>query len=63
MSKSDAKVALGLKSDAALARYFNVKRQAVSKWMDAIPEGRQWELKAKRPDLFGPAPAGEGGNG
>lgn len=51
MSKSYVKQALGLTTDAELARFFQVKRQAVCKWGE-VPEGRVWELKAKRPDLF-----------
>lgn len=54
MSKTGVKKLLGLESDAELARFFNVGRGAVYHWPDEepIPESRQWELKARRPDLF-----------
>lgn len=62
MTKRAIKGALGLESDAELARFFHVNRQAVGKWDEdaPIPEGRQWELRARRPDLFAPAPTDTG---
>lgn len=45
-------------TDADLARFFKIGRWAVGQWDEdePIPDGRQWELRAKRPDLF-PTPA------
>lgn len=58
MTKRSVKSALGIKTDAELARFFGIGRWAVGQWSeeDPIPEGRQWQARAKRPDLF-PAPA------
>lgn len=54
MTKAAIKDALGIATDAALAEFFGIERQAVFAWKDdkPIPRGRQWELRAKRPDLF-----------
>lgn len=54
MTKPEIKTALGLDTDADLARFFGIGRWAVGQWPDdlPIPEARQWELRAKRPDLF-----------
>lgn len=54
LTKSSVKSALGIRSDADLARFFSTTRQSVCKWRDdePIPEGRQWQLRAMRPDLF-----------
>lgn len=54
MTKLAVKEALGISTDAGLARFFGINRWAVGQWPDAepIPDGRQWELRAKRPDLF-----------
>lgn len=54
MTKSGVKRVLGLETDAELARFFGIGRWAVGQWSDVepIPEGRQWQLRAKRPDLF-----------
>lgn len=59
MTKTEVKFALGLATDAELARFFETSRQAVDKWPDdePIPKGRQWELRARRPDIFGEPPA------
>lgn len=53
-TKSEAKKALGMGSDAALARYLNVSKAAVGKWDEhkPLPFRRQWLLHLKRPDLF-----------
>jgi len=58
MTKASVKTLLGLESDAELARFFNVSRGAVFHWPEdsPIPDSRQWELKARRPELFSPAP-------
>jgi hypothetical protein len=54
MSKTSVKRLLGFDSDAELARFFGVSRGAVFHWPDdePIPDSRQWELKARRPELF-----------
>lgn len=59
MTKRAVKQALGIETDADLARYLGMKnRWAVGQWAadEPIPEGRQWQLRALRPELF-PAPA------
>lgn len=45
-------------SPVAVARFFGIKPQAVHQWPDgqAIPELRQYQLRARRPEVFGPAP-------
>lgn len=54
MTKTAVKKALDIDTDAELARYFGCLRQAVDQWGvdDPIPQARQWELRARRPDLF-----------
>jgi hypothetical protein len=54
MTKRAVKEALAFETDADLARFFGIGRWAVGQWDEdkPIPEGRQWELRAKRPDLF-----------
>ena len=54
MTKREVKTALGIQTDADLARLFGIGRWAVGQWPEdqPIPEGRQWQLRAKRPDLF-----------
>lgn len=54
MTKRAVKTALNLSTDAELARFFGIGRWAVGQWGedDPIPEGRQWQLRANRPDLF-----------
>jgi hypothetical protein len=54
MTKREVKAALGIKTDAALGRFFNIGRGAIGLWKDdePIPGPRQWELRARRPDLF-----------
>lgn len=51
VTKQQAREALGLRSYAELADFFDVSRQAIDQW-DRLPEGRYWELRARRPDLF-----------
>ena len=62
MTKRTVKQALGIETDAELARQFTpeIGRWAVGQWDEdkPIPLGRQWELRAKYPDKF-PAPAAE----
>jgi hypothetical protein len=54
LTKREVKSRLGLETDAALARFFGIGRWAVGQWADdeIIPEGRQWQAVALRPDLF-----------
>jgi hypothetical protein len=54
MTKRAVKVALDCRTDADLARFFDIGRWAVGQWPDEapIPDARQWQLRAKRPDLF-----------
>lgn len=56
ITKADAKRLLGIETDADLGRWFNDEptKQAVGNWPDdePLPPGRQWELRARRPDLF-----------
>ncbi len=54
MTKRAVREALGGK-DADVARFFGVTAGAVSQWPDdeLLPEGRQWQARALRPDLFG----------
>ena len=44
--------------DVDVARFFNVTRGAVAQWgeNDPLPEGRQWQARAKLPEKF-PTPA------
>lgn len=61
ISKSRAKLALHLETDVAFGNWFTDKpsKQAVSQWGDDddLPLARKWELMARCPDLFGPAPS------
>ncbi|WP_337055002.1 hypothetical protein [Pseudoxanthomonas sp. USHLN014] len=54
ITKRQAKQRLAIERDSELATFFSTTRQAVSRWPEdePLPEGRQWELMAKRPDLF-----------
>lgn len=57
MTKRAVKAALGVETDAELARFFGIGRWAVGQWggdEDEIPAGRQWELRARLPDKFPP---------
>lgn len=59
ITKRLLKQRLDFTSDAQLADWFGVSKQAVSQWGDddeSIPEGKQWQARALRPDIFGPAP-------
>lgn len=60
MTKRAVKAALGIETDAELARQFTppIGRWAVGQWPEdePIPAGRQWELRAKFPQLFTVAP-------
>jgi len=54
MTKASVKTALGVSTDAELARFFGITRAAVNLWADdkPIPPLRQYELHARRSDLF-----------
>lgn len=54
MTKTSVKQLLCIETDAELARFFDTTRQAIDAWPDdkPIPSGRQWELRARRPDVF-----------
>lgn len=54
MTKRSVKAALGFEKDIELANFLGISKQAVSQMGDdePMPEGRQWQARAKRPDLF-----------
>jgi hypothetical protein len=54
ISKRQARELLGFQFDKDLADFFRVGKGAVSAWPEdaPLPEGRQWQLRALRPDLF-----------
>lgn len=54
LTKQSLKRALGVTTDAELARLFDISRSAVHQWADnkPIPQGRYWQMKAQRPELF-----------
>lgn len=58
ITKRQARDALGFTFDRQLAELFNIGKGAVSAWRedDPLPDARQWQLRALRPDLF-PTPA------
>ncbi len=55
MTKQAVKSALGLLKDTELAQFFGTSKQAVGQWPDnePLPQGRQWQARALRPDVFG----------
>ncbi|MCD0280497.1 hypothetical protein JWH04_16425 [Xanthomonas melonis] len=59
ITKRSAREALGFSRDVELAKFFGTTKQAVSAWPEdrPLPEGRQWQARAIRPDVFGPPPA------
>jgi hypothetical protein len=58
ITKAEAKQLLGISTDTALADFFGISKQAFTRIGndDHLPDGRMWELRAKRPDLW-PTPA------
>ncbi|SEO63958.1 DNA-binding transcriptional regulator Cro [Luteibacter sp. UNC138MFCol5.1] len=60
LTKSAVRSALGFTKDIQLAEFFGVGKAAVSNWPEdeLLPEARQWQARAKRPDLFPPEDAG-----
>ena len=59
MTKREVKAALQIGTDAELARQFDppIGRWAVGQWPEdkPIPKARQWELRARFPDVFSSA--------
>jgi transcriptional regulator with XRE-family HTH domain len=58
MTKREVRAALGFTRDKQLVDFFGVGKGAVSNWPEdePLPEVRQWQARALRPDLFRPAP-------
>lgn len=54
LTKKQVREALGLRTDAALADWFEVSRAAVAQWTEdePLPRLRQLEACQRRPDLF-----------
>ena len=52
MTKRQVREALGFRLDKELAEFFGIGKAAISAWDEdkPIPEGRQWQAHAKRPD-------------
>lgn len=56
-----AEVISKLGSRNALASLLGISGSAVSQWGERVPELRQYQLRARRPDLFGgELPSGPG---
>ena len=57
MTKRSVKQTLGFTKDIELASFLGISKQAVSQMGEdePLPEGRQWQVRALRPDVF-PAP-------
>lgn len=57
ITKQQVKALLGMTTDVEVANFFHTSKQAVGAWGDddPIPEGRQWQAIALRPDVFGSA--------
>ncbi len=57
MTKKQVRESLGFTLDRELAEFFGVGKGAVSAWPEdePLPEGRQWQAIALRPDVFGEA--------
>lgn len=55
ITKAEAKAGLGVDTDAALARFLNISRQALNRYGedDPLADGLQWQLRARRPGVFG----------
>lgn len=54
ITKAAVKTALRLSTDVEVARFFKTTKQAVGRWRDndPLPERRQWQLRALRPDIW-----------
>lgn len=60
ITKGQAKAELGITTDAELARLLGITKQAVGRFGsddDTLPKGRQWQLMARWPELFGNSPS------
>lgn len=60
ITKRQIKDSLGFTTDVEVAAFFGTSKQAVGAWGDddPIPDGRQWQAIALRPEVFGtPVPA------
>lgn len=55
ITKMQLRRLLGLKSDAALARYFSISTAAVAQWPEdgQVPERRLLQAMTRSPELFG----------
>lgn len=58
ITKRQIKESLGFRTDVEVAQFFGTSKQAVGRWDDdkPLPDGRQWQAIALRPDIFGHAP-------
>ena len=54
MTKRSVKETLGFEKDIELANFLGISKQAVSQMGEdePLPEGRQWQVRALRPDAF-----------
>jgi hypothetical protein len=54
LTKAQAKAALGIETDADLARVFEINRWAVGQWgdHDPVPELRELQLRMRYPEKF-----------
>lgn len=54
MTKRQIREALGCTLDKELAEFFGLGKAAISAWGEdeTIPEGRQWQARALRPDVI-----------
>ena len=61
LTKCAAKSALGFEKDTQFADFLATSKQNVNRWGEdePLPESRQWQLMALRPDLFSPPPAND----
>lgn len=49
----ETKVAIEKAGSAmALSRLLGISRQAISQWGERIPQAREWQLRAYRPEWF-----------
>jgi hypothetical protein len=55
LTKPELKERLGFTTDTQVAEFFGTSKQAVHAWGDdkPLPQGRQWQAQALRPDVFG----------